>query len=72
MKTLKMGVISFFVGVVVAIVPFTAYAACSPYIIVSDGSICPLVDGSFICTYRCGIVKCKHKDSFACVEEPMN
>lgn len=58
MKTLKLGVISFFIGALLSVVPIAVYAACDNSI-VYEGTTCQLTgencDASVcVCAYNCG------------------
>lgn len=60
MKTLKTGIMSFFLGVALSIVPISVYAACDAKI-EFEGTTCQLVGESCdqhvcVCAYICGPV----------------
>ncbi len=60
MKTLKLVVISFFIGAVLSVVPISVYAGCAKTT-EYEGTSCYLTgescsDGVCVCSYNCGAV----------------
>lgn len=79
MKTLKLGLLSFFVGIVLSIAPITIYAACDPTITFRDANNCRIEwtcdliaetdcsGGVCICAYECR--GCGHLTDEPCPED---
>ena len=80
MKSLKLGLLSFFIGVVVSVVPITVYAACAQQITFRDANNCRIEwtcdliagsescsDGVCVCGYICQ--GCGHLTDGPCPEE---